>query len=191
MKKILITLLLIFGFAVTQAQYAVTSAPSTDTTSIILSSVVSAYSDGEHVTNSSTGTVTLATPVPTWINTNKTGYAITVTVDIDSVYPSGLSFEVFAMKDTVTLGATLAANHSILQSTDAFADLRIGSVVVTCSSLGSWAAGARRTFGTAQWIYPYKLPAGKTKIFWIIKSTGTWTPKQSAKLRLIITTEAT
>jgi len=182
MKKTIILAMLLAVCSLGNAQ-AYRSPNVKASTSTTLDSVVTAYLAGDMVRDLTANRITLITQVTQRNNSNFNGWIQQVKITVDSIFAGG--FTVYALNDTVGVGALLTANNGIAQMRDSMAAHLIGCTTVQMATLGTYAGGARKSFGeSALWFHPYSLVAPNKNIYWVVVVNDAWTPAKSCKFTL-------
>ncbi len=182
MKKLLVALILFASLAQAQIQSGAKEIVTTDT----LSSVVSAYADGQMVRGGTANKIILATAIPDWLNKNNAGFNTLIKLELDSVCV-GL-FDLYALKDSAGTGASLTANHGTFQLTKEMSNNTIYKFSINTETAGTYAGGARTSMGFAKSFVQYNLASTSMykKIYWVLVARGAYTPKQSGIVRLTV-----
>lgn len=150
-----------------------------------LPSVVAIYADGDIVSTGTNNVVKMSVEVPIrgdWYG----GFIYQWKLEVDSV-SANANFDVYAMYDTTGYGALKTANNGVMQGNIPFDSLAFCMTSFTMTPLGTWAAGARRTWQSKLDPYAYAFPAGKNRMFFVVVARGAWTPKQNGVIKLTVT----
>ena len=153
-------------------------------TSITLSPIVAAYAVGDRVANQTANKILFATTIPIAANPTAAGEICNIRLDMDST--SIGYFRFYALKDTAGIGAALANDNAAFVFTPAVRTNLIGQGTLTLRTEGTGGVA----YADTAYIHTFLLPAGHTKIYWIVVAATAYTAKQNGVMKLTVTTEA-
>jgi hypothetical protein len=189
MKKIMITTALVLAIVCTANAQNIPYATPTGIDTVNAAGTV--YAANQMIRGTTVNAIVIKTTVPSGNagGSVRCGVINWVGLQIDSLLGNAL-IEAFALKDTAGMGALFAADHADAQFRAQMGDNIIGSFITGFSTLGTTAGGSARSYANYEWRKDYKLPTGKSEIFWVFVTRSACTLKQRAVIRVTPDLEA-
>jgi hypothetical protein len=189
MKNIIVIALLVIASA---CQAWAQNIPFSTPTGIdTVNAAGTAYAANQMIRGTTANAIVIKTAVPSGNagGSVRIGEIKWVKVQIDSLVGNVL-IEVYALSDTAGMGALLTVDHADAQFRAQMGDNLIGSFVTAFSTLGTTAGGSARSYANYEWRKDYRLPTGKSNIYWLFVTRSACTIKQRAAVRVTPDLEA-